>query len=58
MADDGLQKNLPAIFYRTIGGAEPVRDWLKGLNGEDWRIVGGDIAKAEFGWPIGMPVCR
>jgi phage-related protein len=51
-------KKLPAIFYRALGGAEPVRDWLKALNPDDRRIVGGDIARAEFGWPIGMPLCR
>lgn len=53
-----LKKKLPAIFYRTIGGAVPVRDWLKELSDEDRYIIGGDIAKAEFGWPIGMPTCR
>lgn len=35
-----------------------MRDWLKDLTDEDRRIVGGDIARAEFGWPIGMPLCR
>jgi len=54
---DGFKK-LPAIFYRTGSGAEPVRDWLKKLTDEDRRIVGGDIARAEFGWPVGMPLCR
>lgn len=56
--DDGLEKKLPAIFYRTKGGAEPVRDWLKELSNNDRYVIGGDIAKAEFGWPIGMPTCR
>lgn len=48
MGSDGLKK-LPAIFYRTMAGAEPVRDWLKELTDKDRRIVGGDIARAEFG---------
>ncbi len=51
-------KKLPAIFYRSTGGAEPVRDWLKGLPEADRRVIGGDIAGAEFGWPVGMPLCR
>ena len=51
-------KRVPAIFYRTAGGTEPVRDWLKGLSREDRRIIGADIATVEFGWPVGMPVCR
>ena len=38
--------------------AEQVKDWLKELALDDRRIVGKDIAKVEFGWPIGMPYCR
>jgi phage-related protein len=52
------RKILPAIFYRTATGAEPVRKWLKTLSREDKRIVGADIATVEFGWPMGMPTCR
>jgi phage-related protein len=58
---DSLQKQgkrAPAIFYRTEAGGEPVREWLKGLSPEDRKHVGEDIETAEFGWPIGMPVCR
>jgi phage-related protein len=51
-------KKLPAAFYCTAAGNEPVRRWLKMLNEVDRRIVGQDIATAEFGWPVGMPVCR
>lgn len=51
-------KKLPAAFYRSAAGNEPVREWLKGLDQADRRIVGQDIATAEFGWPVGMPVCR
>lgn len=25
---------------------------------EDRRLIGEDIKTVEFGWPIGMPVCR
>jgi phage-related protein len=51
-------KKLPAAFYRSAAGNEPVREWLKHLGDHDRRIVGQDIATAEFGWPVGMPVCR
>ena len=51
-------KKLPVIFYRTPGGAEPVRDWLNGLPLEDRRTLGQDIGNVEFGWPVGMPLCR
>ena len=58
MGDSTKRKILPAIFYRTAAGSEPVRDWLKGLSRDDKRIVGQDVATVEFGWPVGMPHCR
>jgi len=51
-------KRVPAIFYRTEAGGEPVREWLKALPAEDRKRIGEDIKTAEFGWPVGMPVCR
>jgi phage-related protein len=45
-------------FWRSTSGREPVREWLKGLPQEDRLILGRDIAKVQFGWPIGMPICR
>ena len=51
-------KVLQARFYQTAGGAEPVRDWLKGMDQDDRRQIGIDIRKVEFGWPIGMPTCK
>ncbi len=52
-------KRIPAIFFRTEAGGEPVREWLKGLpSREDRRLIGYDIETVEFGWPLGMPVCR
>src|SRR5579863_7198324 len=51
-------KRVPAIFFRTEAGGEPVRDWLKTLSPEDRQRIGEDIKTVEFGWPIGMPVCR
>ena len=46
-----------AAFYRTASGTEPVRDWLLDLPDMDRRTIGYDISTAEFGWPIGMPIC-
>jgi len=52
-------KRVPAIFFRTEAGGEPVREWLKSLPfAEDRRRIGEDIQTVEFGWPLGMPVCR
>lgn len=51
-------KRLPAVFYRTDVGREPVREWLKGLTLEDRKVIGEDIKDVEFAWPIGMPLVR
>jgi phage-related protein len=51
-------KRIPAIFFKTDAGNEPVRDWLKAMSAEDRRRIGEDIKTVEFGWPLGMPICR
>jgi len=52
-------KLVPAIFFRTEAGGEPLREWLRSLpSPEDRKLIGEDIKTVEFGWPVGMPVCR
>ncbi len=51
-------KRIDAYFYAAPSGEEPVRAWLKELPPVDRRTIGVDIQKVEFGWPIGLPVCR
>jgi len=52
------QTEIPVVFYRTSAGAEPVVEWLRSLPPDDRRAVGADLATVQFGWPIGMPLCR
>ena len=56
MADN--QKRIPALFYQSDSGKQPVRDWLMKLEVSDRKTIGVDIKTVEFGWPIGMPTCR
>src|SRR5882724_7342691 len=49
---------VPLVFWKSAAGGEPVREWLNELSREDKRTVGRDIAKVQFGWPVGMPLCR
>ncbi len=51
-------KPIPLVFWRSSTGREPVREWLNELPREDQRKIGRDIAKVQFGWPIGLPLCR
>jgi phage-related protein len=49
---------IPVVFYRTGQGREPVRDWLRELSNDDRRRIGHDLALVQYGWPVGMPLCR
>jgi phage-related protein len=51
-------KKIQARFYELSSGRKPVRDWLLELAQDDRRTTGRDVQTVEFGWPIGMPVCR
>ncbi len=52
------QKHISIVFFRMHSGIEPVRQWLLTLPPQDRKTIGVDLMKVEFGWPIGMPVCR
>jgi len=49
---------IPLAFWRSATGREPVREWLNELSREDKRIIGRDMAKVQYGWPVGLPLCR
>jgi phage-related protein len=51
-------RKIPVVFYRTRGGAEVVRDWLRGLPESDRSAVGQDLMRVQYRWPVGMPLCR
>lgn len=49
---------MPLIFFRSEKGAEPVREWLKELPEGERHAVGKDLLRAQWCWPVGMPLCR
>jgi phage-related protein len=51
-------RKVPLIFFRSANGAEPVREWLKGLPPAERHAVGKDLLRAQWRWPVGMPLCR
>jgi phage-related protein len=57
MAGSGPHK-IPVVFYRTHGGAEVVRDWLRSLDDVDRQAVGLDLMRVQYRWPVGVPLCR
>ena len=51
-------KKIVARFFVSATGKMPVRVWILEQEPDDRRVIGKDIQKIEFGWPIGMPYCR
>ena len=49
---------LPVIFYRTAGGANLIREWLRSLPAGDRQEIGTDLLTVQLSWPVGMPLCR
>src|SRR3954465_8406319 len=49
---------IPLVFWRSAAGGEPVREWLNELSRGDKRSIGRDIARVQYGWPVGLPLCR
>jgi len=58
MADDPPPQKIPLIFFRTDAGSQPVREWLKGLPEAERHTIGKDLLRAQWQWPVGMPLCR
>ena len=51
-------RKISLIFFRALTGAEPVREWLKGLPEAERHAIGKDLMRAQWQWPVGMPLCR
>ena len=51
-------QKIPLLFFRTGTGSEPVREWLKGLPEAERQAIGKDLLRAQWRWPVGMPLCR
>lgn len=58
MEYDPPPRKVPLIFFRTEAGTEPVREWLKGLPEVERQAIGRDLLRAQWRWPVGMPLCR
>lgn len=51
-------RKIAVVFYRTRAGAEVVRDWLRSLDESDRNVIGQDLMRVQYRWPVGMPLCR
>lgn len=51
-------EKMRALFFRNSLGEEPVRQWLLEMGAADRKIIAADLLTVEYGWPVGMPLCR
>jgi phage-related protein len=58
MEEDQKPRKFLLIFYRVRPGSEPVREWLRGLPVAERHAIGKDLMRAQWRWPVGMPLCR
>jgi phage-related protein len=58
MIEGPTPQKIPLIFFRSGNGTEPVREWLKALPEAERQPVGKDLLRAQWRWPVGMPLCR
>jgi phage-related protein len=51
-------RKIELVFFRNDAGGEPVREWLKALDSAERHAIGTDLLRAQWRWPVGMPLCR
>jgi phage-related protein len=51
-------QRIELVFYRTQTSNMPVRDWLLDMSEADRRLIGQDLQRVQFRWPVGMPLVR
>jgi phage-related protein len=49
---------IQVIFFKLDSGREPVREWLKGLDRGNRKVIGEDIKTLQYGWSVRMPLSR
>jgi phage-related protein len=52
----GTRAELTVRFYRSLGGIEPVREWLRAQGREIRNAIGRRIRAVQQHWPIGRPL--
>lgn len=58
MGSERTPRKVPLVFFRSNAGSEPVRDWLRSLEDAERRAIGTDLLRAQWRWPVGMPLWR
>lgn len=51
-----VDRKLDAAFFQTELGTEPVREWLLSLPKAERKVIGADVLKVQYTWPIARPL--
>jgi phage-related protein len=51
-------KPIALDFWKSAAGQEPDRDWFRNLLRADRAVLGRDLRRLQYGWPVGMPLVR
>ena len=51
-----IDRKLEVVFFKTDEGNEPVREWLLSLVKAERKIIGDDVLKVQYCWPLGKPL--
>lgn len=51
-------EKIALAFWRSPNGREPTRDWFRNLSDSDRLVVGTDLRRVQYGWPLGMPLVK
>lgn len=46
------------VFFKTTSDNSPVLEWLRDLSREERAVIGEDLRVVQYGFPLGMPLCR
>ena len=58
MASERAPRKIDLVFFRNDVGGEPVRNWLREMGEADRHAIGSDLLRAQWRWPVRMPLCR
>lgn len=45
-------------LYQTPAGRPVIQEWLRSFDKPDRAILGFDLKRVQFGFPMGLPLCR
>src|SRR6516162_2884810 len=58
MGEGRQQQKIPLVFLADAGWDRAGARLAEGTSAVDRRAIGMDLLRAQWRWPVGMPLCR